>query len=77
MKTSCWTVSCLLLLALTCSAQMDKRSLHRYEPSAFERAAPALGAPLPPARFTDVDGRTWDLSELKGNTVVLIGGGYT
>lgn len=60
-----------------CQAQMEKRSLHLYDSRAFATANPAIGEALPDVALCDLDGRSTALSQFRGQTLVVLVGGFT
>lgn len=67
----------LLVLAANAVSQMSKRTLHRYGRPQFERTAPALGSQVPHLALPDLLGKLHSLADLRGQRLVLIGGGFT
>jgi hypothetical protein len=76
MGTRSWLMVGLALCTSALPSQMEKRSDELYS-KAFATAAPALGTPVPDLALSDVDGRPWALSALKGSIVVIVKGGFT
>lgn len=59
------------------SGQMEKRLDSLYDAAAFAKAAPAVGTTAPDMELTRLDGTRVRLSDFRGQTLVLIKGGYT
>ena len=76
MGTRSWLTLGLALCASALPSQMEKRSDELYGKD-FATANPALGALVPDLVLSDVDGRPWAISTLKGSIVVIVKGGFT
>jgi len=68
-------------LSLCCAApaasQMEKRWSGHFGLTEYEQQAPRVGAPAPPLRLLDLDGRPRSLALERGRAVVLLAGSFT
>lgn len=64
-------------VATSASPQMGLRENDLFDSRAFATVGPEIGSVAPELDLTDLDGKAVTLKSYRGQTVVLVKGGYT
>ena len=64
-------------VSTTANGQMGLRENQLFSSKAFANVGPAIGSKAPKLDLKDFDGKSVTLESYRGQTVVLVKGGYT